>query len=312
MTCPLCFSRNQKRFLCKVTLTSGTSFDLAECPTCGVIAFNPLPSPEQLTEFYSAAYYDFDRYREEGKGMAFARKLARWRKTGRLLDVGCATGFFIHGIRNNSSWEVYGTEFSEPAVRFANEKMQLNVEQGNLIDVAYPAKFFDFVHINNVLEHVPRPTELLEESRRIVKPDGIVYLSVPNGSVDSRDLIDFYSSEKQPARSKNGHIFFFPSQTLHALFEQVGFEIIKTKTYSIKRGLRSLGYLPRKNDWKGDYFPKEALNASISREIVLPQDHKPHSRFYYYYRFIQGNLQMIPGIHSIGLDFLFLLRPKKN
>ena len=312
MVCSICSSRNEKKFLCKVTLTAGTAFDLVECPDCGVIAFDPLPSPAQLSEFYSAAYYDFDRYREEGKGMAFARKLTRWRETGRLLDVGCATGFFIHGIRNNSLWEVSGTDFGEAAVRFANEKLQLNVQQGNLLDVAFPAKFFDFVHINNVLEHVLRPVEMLEESLRIVKPDGVVYLSVPNGVVDSRDLIDFYAMEKKPARSKSGHIFFFPARTLRSLLDRVGFEILRTRTYSIKRGLRSLGYLKRKKNWKTDYFPREVSPLPPSQEIVLDQRHTPHSRLYYYYRSIQGNLQMIPGIHPVGLDYLFLLRPRRK
>jgi 2-polyprenyl-3-methyl-5-hydroxy-6-metoxy-1,4-benzoquinol methylase len=312
MTCPLCSSSEQKKVLCKVTLNAGTLYDLAECPACGVIACDPLPSPVQLAEFYSAAYYDFDRYREEGKGMAFARKLTKWRKTGRLLDIGCATGFFIHGVKNNSAWEVYGTDFGESAVRFANEKLQLDVRQGNLIDIAFPAKFFDFIHINNVLEHVLKPVEMLEESRRIVKPDGRVYLSVPNGMVDSRDLIDFYNEENKPARSKNGHIFFFPARTLLSLLEHVGFEIIETRTYSIKRGLRSLGYLRRKRDWKTDYFPRAAVTVPATQEIVLPQHHSPHSRVYYHYRYIQGNLQMIRGLHNVGLDYLFIIRPSKK
>jgi hypothetical protein len=159
---------------------------------------------------------------------------------------------------------------------------------------------------------VLRPVEMLEESRRIVKPDGRVYLSVPNGTVDSRDLIDFYNEEHRPAMSKNGHIFFFPARTLRSLFDRVGFEILETRTYSIKRGLRSLGYLRRKRDWKSDYFPKEVPPVSPSQEIVLDQRHKRHSRFYYYYRFIQGNLQMIHGIHSVGLDYLFILQPRKK
>jgi SAM-dependent methyltransferase len=309
MACPLCSSSEHKKILCKVTLNAGTHYDLAECPACGVIMFDPLPSPAQLADFYSAAYYDFDRFREEGKGMAFARKLTKWQKTGRLLDVGCATGFFIHGIRKNSAWEVFGTDFGETAVRFANEKLGLDVKQGNLIDIAFPAKFFDFIHINNVLEHVLRPVEMLEESRRILKPDGKLYLSVPNGTVDSRDLVDFYTDEHQPARSKNGHIFFFPARTLLSLIERVGFEILETRTYSIKRGLRSLGYIRRKHDWKNDYFPRETAIGPASQEIILPQHHKPHSRMYYHYRFIQGNLQMVRGLHAVGLDYLFVVRP---
>jgi 2-polyprenyl-3-methyl-5-hydroxy-6-metoxy-1,4-benzoquinol methylase len=271
--------------------------------------FSPMPSIAQLSTFYSAAYYDFDRSREEGKGLAFARRLRRWKKTGRFLDVGCATGFFINGIRKHSEWEVYGTDFGESAVRFARETLHLNVKQGELSGADFPGAFFDYVHVNNVLEHVLDPVSLLRECRRLIKPDGVFFLSVPNGINDSLDLIDFYYEENKPARSKNGHIFFFPAKTLLRLFDQIGFRVEKKRTYSLKRGLRSAGYLPRKRDWKRDYFPREAPETPVNSAITIAAPRKKHSNFYYRYRFVQGNLQMIPGLHRFGLDFLFILRP---
>ncbi len=308
--CPICTGASQKRFLCKVNLIYGTEFDLVECLECGVIRFHPLPTPAQLAGFYSASYYDFDRSREEGKGMAFAKQLKTWKRTGKFLDVGCATGFFLNGIKHHSNWEVYGTDFGESAVRFARTKLELDVRQGDLSDAGFPAAYFDYVHVNNVLEHVLDPVSLLGECRRVVRPDGILFLSVPNGFNDSLDLIDFYRMENKPARSKNGHIFFFPARTLIRLIEQSGFDIEKKKTYSLKRGFRSIGYLPRKRDWKKDYYPRELPETQASTEITIPDTPKKHSDFYYKYRFIQGNLQMVPGLHKFGLDFLFILKPR--
>ena len=106
--CPICHSPEEKVWRCKTTLVFGTEYDFVECPTCGVLYFSPMPTTAQLTRFYSAAYYNFDRWREEGKCMAFARQLKRWKSAGKFLDVGCATGFFIHGIKQHSQWEVYG------------------------------------------------------------------------------------------------------------------------------------------------------------------------------------------------------------
>ena len=208
--CPVCTQKASTKFLAKVNLTFGTEYDLVACTNCDLIYFDPMPTVSELGQFYSGAYYDFDRSREEGKGMSFARRLMQWKPTGKFLDVGCATGLFINGIKKHSSWEVYGTDFGESAVRFAREKLGLNVKQGDLTDAAFPDAFFDYVHVNNVLEHVLDPISLLKECRRIVKPDGTFFLSVPNGLNDSLDLIDFWKEEKKPARSKNGHIFFFP------------------------------------------------------------------------------------------------------
>ncbi len=308
--CKICGDSTRRRVLCKVNLIYGTEFDLVECPVCGVIFFDPLPTVHELESFYSASYYDFDRWREEGKGMAFARRLKRWKEAGRFLDVGCATGFFINGIKNHSHWEVFGTDFGESAVKFARESLELNVRSGDLYDAGFPDSYFDYVHVNNVLEHVLEPVSLLKECRRVIKPDGIFFLSVPNGFNDSLDLIDFYKTERLPARSKNGHIFFFPAKSLYRLFDQIGFTVLSRRTYSIKRGMRSIGYLPRKSDWKQDYFPRKSPGAASSQDIRLPDTPRKHSAFYYRYRFVQGNLQMIPGLHKFGLDFLFILKPR--
>ncbi len=307
--CPLCADTADKRFLCKANLIYGTVYDLVECENCGVIYFSPMPTIAELETFYNASYYNMDRHREEGKGMAFAKRLTRWKTKGKFLDVGCATAFFINGIQTHSQWEVYGTDFGESAIRFARETLGLNVRHGDLADAKFPDAYFDYVHVNNVLEHVLDPISLLKECRRIVKPEGVFYLSVPNGFNDSLDLIDFYNLEQQPARSKNGHIFFFRDKTLYKLFDEIGFTVQKQTTYSIKRGMRSIGYLPRKSDWKQDLFPKTSPEVIVSSEINLPANAKKHSNFYYSYRFIQGELQKIPGLYKFGLDFEFILKP---
>lgn len=311
-SCPICHSPEEKVWLCKTTLVFGTEYDCIECPTCGVIYFSPMPTTAQLTLFYSAAYYNFDRWREEGKGMAFARQLTQWKSTGKFLDVGCATGFFMHGIKQHAQWEVYGTDFGASAVQFARTELGLNVRLGDLTEAHFPSSYFDYVHVNNVLEHVPNPLALLQECHRIVKPDGMFYVSVPNGFVDSRDLIAFYHEEQRPARSKHGHIFFFQKQTLLYLFDKIGFEIIKRHTYGWKRGLRSVRRLPQKRAWKTGYYPCTRPEQSVYEgDIHRAEQKKKHGDWYYYYRFWQGNWQRIPGLHNIGLDFLFLLRAKK-
>lgn len=307
--CPICGDQENKAFLCKVTLVFGTEYDLRQCNHCKAAYFDPLPTVDHLERFYSAAYYDFDRWHEEAKGSIYASKLKRLKRTGTFLDVGCATGFFINGIDRNSEWEVYGVDFGEAAIRYARETLKLNVREGDLRDAQYPDQFFDYIHVNNVLEHVPDPVVLLKECRRIIKPDGHLFLSVPNGTNDRRNLIAFYESEGLPARSVSGHIFFFARDTLLMVFEKVGFAVQRKKTGSIKRGLRNVGYLPRKKRWKKDYFPREAPEGEARSEIVIPP--KKYPELYYRYRHIQSHLHDIPGLHEFGLDFIFLLRPDR-
>jgi len=308
--CPVCGAGKAPAILARVNLVSGVDHDLVECAGCGVIRFDPLPSIEQLERFYAAPYYNFDRWRQEGKGLAFAARLSRWRETGRFLDVGCATGFFINGIRKHSGWEVHGVDFGEAAIRYARNELGLDVKQGELADAAYADGFFDYVHVNNVLEHVLDPVAMLRECRRIVKPGGRLFLSVPNGFNDSRELIDYYNEEGRSGHSHKGHIFYFPGRTLMEMFEQTGFGVLQKKSYGHKRGLRNLGRLPRKKNWKDAYRPPATPPpGSGGGDVVIDAGRKRPS-WYYRYRFFESGIRMLPGLHDSALDFAFLLQPR--
>ncbi len=309
--CPICKSRDEKQFLCKVNLVNQTEHDLIECSHCGVIYFNPMPTDEQLQRFYSPDYFNFNHYQDEAKGAQCAKRLMSIGERGKFLDIGCALGYFICGIKWHSDWEVYGIEHSKEAVRFACQKLRLDVKQGELQDVGFPDQFFDYIHMNNVLEHLRNPVGLLKEVRRIIKNDGRLFLSVPNGYNDSRNLIHFYQTEFGPAKSPNGHIYFFPKRTLLTLFNQIGFKIKNKKTGSIKKGLRNIGYLPKKKNWKEEYYPVESNNRKETSEIIL-SDQKRYPDFYYRYRTFQSRFHDIPGLHKFGLDFIFILRPSAD
>ncbi|MDZ7767049.1 MAG: class I SAM-dependent methyltransferase [Melioribacteraceae bacterium] len=187
-------------------------------------------------------------------------------------------------------------------------KLDLNVKQGEIQNAEFPNKFFDYIHINNVLEHVRDPKGFLSECRRIIKNDGYLFLSVPNGYNDSRNLIKFYEEENKPARSKSGHLYFFQKETFYKLFETTGFKILKSKTNGIKRGLRNLEILPKKKNWKTDYYPQQPSKKS---NIKIDEE-KKYSDFYYKFRYMQTRLYDIPGLHKFGLDYLFLLRPSNK
>lgn len=309
--CPICDDRGEPKELGKAVLVHGTEHGLVECGACRVIRFDPLPTVDELQRFYAAPYYDFEREKEEGKGMAFAHRLKRWQKTGRFLDVGCATGFFINGIRSHSDWDVRGIEFGVSAARYAREELGLDVKLGDLPNAGYPGGYFDYIHINNVLEHVLDPVGMLRECRRIIKPTGRLYLSVPNGYNDSRELLDFHRLEGTPALSNKGHIYFFRGRTLLGLFERSGFAVRSKKTYGIKRGFRNLGWLPRKKNWKETYRPPQAPGCEAAEGKVVVTEGRKRPALYYHYRFFESGLRMVPGLREFGLDFAFLLEPRQ-
>lgn len=104
--------------------------------------------------------------------------LPRFRKQGRLLDVGCGSGEFLEKMKS-LGWEVYGVEIGKQGALAAQQR-GLNVFHGTLDQAKFPNDYFDFIRFEHVLEHVPDPVATLKEARRILRPDGEIRLTVPN------------------------------------------------------------------------------------------------------------------------------------
>jgi SAM-dependent methyltransferase len=304
--CPICHAERPS-VLCPVVL-AGTApvYELEECPDCRTRFLNPLPTTEELHRFYAPNYYGSDWYKQEGKGRVFGRAMLPRSSPRKFLDVGCSLGFFIDGIRRSSSWEVYGVEVSPEAVAFARDKLNLDVRCGELSSASYPDQFFDYIHVSNVLEHVCDPIGFLKECRRVLRPGGKLHLCVPNGPVNSASLIKYYKSEGSPARSKDGHLFFFSQDALRKIFRESDLQIYSSRTYGIRRGLRAIGCYPQRPGWKKHYRPHSGASTETQMAIQLP-NRKKRLPGYYFYRFWQARLKMLPGLWSIGLDFEIIL-----
>jgi len=307
--CPICHSSFEPKKLGAATIGDETVFDLAECESCRTRYLAPLPSAEQLKTFYEPQYYGSDWYKQRGLGKALAQLDLAKREPGNFLDVGCGLGFFIDGVRSHCKWHVFGVELAGAAVEFARTKLGLEVSQGEFSELEYPDAFFDYIQLHNVLEHVRDPMKLLKECRRILKPSGALHLRVPNGTIDSRDLLRFYRHSGVPPFSKSGHLFFFPKEALIWMFAEAGLEISEARTYGIRRGLATLGLWPRLKDWKRHYRAKPFGNNGANPRITLPPE-KSRPRFYYRYRMIRMNSRMLPGMREFGLDYQFVLKPK--
>ena len=308
--CAVCRSERERfAVICPVTLGFGTLFNLIECAECLTRQVFPMPTDEQLNNFYDTGYYGGDWYKQRGWGKTFAQWHLPRRKNGKYLEVGCSLGYFLDGIRSACDWQVCGIEFGAESVAHARDVLNLDVRQGELSDVKFADQEFDFVRICNVLEHVRDPLLMLEEARRILKPDGFLHLSIPNGLTDSQALVNFFEIENEPPLSKDGHLFFFPKKTLLHILEKTGFEIAGSGTISVRRGLKTLGKYPNKKSWKNPYFSKHKETEPASEIRLSPEKKRP--AIYYHFRRLALTARMFPGLREYGLEFKLLLKPKK-
>ena len=203
---------------------------IVKCYKCGLIYMNPQETPSRIHKNYAAMTDDFYVCEEAGRRQSadyILKYLKKINKKGKILDVGCATGFLLDQARKQG-FEVYGVELSAWAVDYAKNKLQLpNVTQGSLEDAGYPANHFDVVVLKDVIEHLTDPQETLEQIRHILKPDGIICCNTPD--------IDSLASKILGAKwwgIKQSHLFYFEKKSLCSLFKTTGYVPVKIRSHA--------------------------------------------------------------------------------
>ncbi len=216
-------------------------FDIIDCEACGFRHVMPLPGVAAQEAAYRDAYYT----EEKPTYLTRAREDQEWASLAsrdrleallahldphlpaprRLLDVGCGPGFFLE-MAKQEGWNVLGVEPSRQAAAHAR-KLGVNVLEGFFGPVM--AEMIDpvhAVHMNNVLEHVPNPIELVETARRVLHPGGLVCVGVPND----------YNAFQRALREADGykpwwlapphHLNYFDFESLERLLTRQGFTVL--------------------------------------------------------------------------------------
>lgn len=168
---------------------------LARCAPCGVRFTVDIPTPEQSQAIYDELYAeggDYERLLEElrrvdegeepGGGHYRSRIfLDRYRPEpgDRLLDVGCGAGTFMIAAQKRG-WSVEGIDLSTTAVRASADVHGLPVRAGRFEELDFDEGAYRAITAWEVLMHDPEPRALLAKARRLLRPGGVLVISVPN------------------------------------------------------------------------------------------------------------------------------------
>jgi 2-polyprenyl-3-methyl-5-hydroxy-6-metoxy-1,4-benzoquinol methylase len=217
---------------------------IRKCPGCGLLYVNPRPSPEALKELYTAEYFSNQDNCFKGRYFgyvdyagnrgeitdSFRPRLERIEavldgRRGRLLDIGCALGYFLHLAAQNG-WQVYGTDVSAAAAASAAGVPGASVFCGPVEAAGFAPGSFDAVTMWDVIEHLPDPAATVRHANKLLKPGGVFALVTPDaGSLAARLL----RSRWPEFRRIEEHIYFFSRGTLAALLKKHGFEVVRVE-----------------------------------------------------------------------------------
>lgn len=211
-------------------------FSLKKCQRCGHIFLSCNLTSRQLTELYTNYYprksFDVEKYKPhiEKKGFAawfngLYASAFRWvPKNVRVLDVGCGFGESL-GYHTSRGCDVYGVEADEN-IRRVMEKYGFNVHVGLFDDKVYDENFFDYVTLDQVIEHVADPLSTLQGVTRILKPGGRAILSTPNvRGWGARIFGQYWIHWHTPY-----HLQFFTRQSMQLAAQKAGLVLLEVKT----------------------------------------------------------------------------------
>ncbi len=151
----------------------------------------------------------------------------------RVLDVGCASGYFARLLRKNGC-VVTGIDANPEALALAGDGCERTILADLDIQSLLPllgGATFDVVAFGDVLEHLRDPLRLLEEARGALTQDGYIVASIPNiahGAIRLSMLSGRFDYSEYGLLDET-HIRFFTAKSLDELFLCAGFAVDRTE-----------------------------------------------------------------------------------
>jgi 2-polyprenyl-3-methyl-5-hydroxy-6-metoxy-1,4-benzoquinol methylase len=223
--------------------STSKNFTLHLCGACHCLFLSPMPGADEIAAFYPSQYW-WNSQQKTGalkKLETIYRKLAlhghisfivraAGNRTGLdLLDVGCGSGT-LPGLLKQRGFQPVGVDFSAEAARVAETENGVRVFVGSLEQAKFPDECFDMVTLFHVMEHVSEPRGVLAEVSRVLKPDGVIVLQVPN--IDSWQFKAF--GAKWYGLDIPRHVIDYSRQSILKLLEDSGFVVRRVKHFNLR------------------------------------------------------------------------------
>jgi SAM-dependent methyltransferase/ribosomal protein S27AE len=227
-SCPACGAAENEFF------ANNDHLDYVQCSRCTLIYMNPALPHDKVDEGFQGEdallmkYFSIiSRYKTgipaktDPLSDNKLRDIYALKPGGKLLDVGCSVGDFLHKAKH--FYAVEGVEVNPHTAAIAEQYFKVHKRFLNDLGLG---PVYDIVTLHQILYGVPDPVGLLRDIHGVLKDDGLLYINTPNADSYAMALY----------RGKANHLYgyttlnVFNRQSLATLAERTGFQILSFRT----------------------------------------------------------------------------------
>ena len=228
----------------KILFDNGTE-TVIDCKKCGFAHVNPLPSQNELNDFYEKKFYqsvkknyfsDFERDHDWwalnynwiiDELIKLSGKKSN-KSTSSLLDIGSGPGLFLDVARSRGL-DALGIEPSTNAFKHSVKKYKCKVLNTTLEKVDSSVGKFDYISSYLVMEHILDPYHFLMKSKSLLAKNGLICIVVPNDFNPIQKIKIQLGGQPWWVNPKE-HLNYFTGKSLKKLFEKAGLEVVYQRT----------------------------------------------------------------------------------
>jgi 2-polyprenyl-3-methyl-5-hydroxy-6-metoxy-1,4-benzoquinol methylase len=281
-----------------------------KCEDCGIVYLEP--KKENLANFYAEDYRKlytpvigkalnsreiFEMYLPY-QHSRIDKIRDRLSPNMKALDIGCSAGHFLYVLKEYVR-ECIGIEFNKENAEFVNKELGIKTYTEPIEKTDLPLGYFDLITAFQVLEHVEDPIQFLTTLRKYLKPDGYLYLEVPN---INDALISIYNIESYCDFSyREPHIFYYSPKTLSMVLERSGFlgDFSTIQRYNFTNQM----------NWILADKPQKSADIGMSKPILVASDlvdKRIKTEFNQWIQTIDKEYKQLLNKHDLGETIIFI------
>lgn len=200
--CPSCSSNKFKNLGIPIESDENSVYSVLECMECKLNWCSPMPSTEELNDYYSkyykTRYSTVDKYtlKTKFKSILTFRKsrlkgffslIEKYSPGKSILDFGCGEADILY-IAKNKRWKILGIDYSnELADKFKKENIDF-VCGSDFDSLGIEKKSFSCISAKHVIEHIPGIDNFLNSAKEYLSPHGILAIKTPSASSNRAKL----------------------------------------------------------------------------------------------------------------------------